>query len=198
VLVRYWFLAVLATWRLAFSRKPKEKGKLDAINQVRTLLLAAWLGVALYFSAVVAPSAFGALRSFGLVNANEIAGTIVTRTLAVVNLSGVVLGLFVLITAFAARNAYKRTTFILQIVLPLVVAVATGVGEWVIAAKMRGLRAAMHGQIDQVPLTDPNRIAFAALHGYSVAALSVAMIAALLFVLLMIFAHRKATPRFTQ
>lgn len=162
------------------------------------MLLAAWLAVALYFSAVVAPSTFGVLRSFGLVNANEIAGTIVTRTLAVVNLSGVLLGLLVLITAVAARNAYKRTAFILQTVLPAIVAVATGVGEWVIAAKMRGLRAAMHGQIDQVPLTDPYRIAFAALHGYSVAALSVAMIAALLFILLMIFAHRKATPILTQ
>ena len=38
----------------------------------------------------------------------------------------------------------------------------------------------MHGQIDQIPLSDPNRIAFAALHGYSVAALSVAIIAGLL------------------
>jgi hypothetical protein len=61
----------------------------------------------------------------------------------------------------------------------------TAGGEWLIAARMRGLRAAMHGQIDQVPLTDPNRMAFAALHGYSVAALSVAMIAALIVVLLM-------------
>lgn len=168
------------------------------INQVRSLLLAAWLGVALYFSAVVAPSAFGALRSFGLINANEIAGTIVTRTLSVVNVSGVLLSLLVLITAFAARNTYKRTAFVLQIVLLGIVAAATGVGEWVIAARMRGLRAAMHGQIDQTPLTDPNRIAFAALHGYSVAALSVAMIAALLVILLMIFARRKATTIATQ
>jgi hypothetical protein len=171
---------------------------LSVIHQVRTLLLAAWLGVAIYFSAVVAPSAFGALRSFGLVNANEIAGTIVTRTLSVVNLGGVWLSLLVLITAFPAKNTYKRAVFLLQIVLLAIVAAATGVGEWLIAARMRGLRAAMHGQIDQVPLTDPNRVAFAALHGYSVAALSVAMIAALLAILLMIFAHRKATTRSTQ
>jgi hypothetical protein len=162
------------------------------------MLLAAWLGVAIYFSAVVAPSAFSALRSFGLVNANEIAGTIVTRTLSVVNVSGVFLSLLVLITAFAVRNTYKRTVLILQNVLLAIIALATGVGEWVIAARMRGLRAAMHGQIDQVPLTDPNRIAFAALHGYSVAALSVAMIAALLAILLMIFARGKATPTPTQ
>jgi hypothetical protein len=58
---------------------------LTVINNIRMLLLAAWLGVAIYFSAVVAPSAFGVLRSFGLPNAHEIAGTIVTRTLSVVN-----------------------------------------------------------------------------------------------------------------
>ena len=72
-----------------------------------------------------------------------------------------------------------------QLFLLMVVAVATAVGEWVIAARMRGLRLAMHGQIDQVPLSDPNRIAFAALHGYSVAALGIAMIASLLVILFM-------------
>ena len=170
---------------------------MNVTNQIRTLLLAAWLGVAIYFSAVVAPSAFGALRSFGLPNAGEIAGTIVTRTLSVVNLSGVVISLLVLVTTFAARNAYKRAAFILQNVLLAMVAFATAAGEWIIAARMRGLRAAMRGQIDQVPLTDPNRMAFAALHGYSVAALSVAMIAALLVILLMIFARGKATTTST-
>ena len=56
---------------------------------------------------------------------------------------------------------------------------------------MRGLRAAMNGQIDHVPLTDPNRIAFAALHGYSVAALGVAIIAALVVIVLMVVSREK-------
>jgi hypothetical protein len=171
---------------------------LGVVNQVRILLLAAWLGVAIYFSAVVAPSAFGVLRSFSIANANEIAGAIVTRSLAVVNWSGLILSLLSLVITLLLRNVYKRTPFILQSVLLIIVALATSVGEWVIAAKMRGLRAAMHGQIDLIPLTDPNRLAFAALHGYSVAALSVAMIAALLAILLMTFARGKATPKLTQ
>lgn len=155
------------------------------------LLLAAWLGVALYFSAVVAPSAFGVLRSFGLVNASEIAGTIVSRSLSVINKSGLLIGLLLLITAPAVKKGYARASFVLHNVLLVIVTVSSGVGEWVIAAKMRGLRAAMHGQIDQVPLTDPNRIAFAALHGYSVVALSVAMMAALIVVLLMVFSRER-------
>jgi hypothetical protein len=153
---------------------------LPFLNQVRMFLLAAWLGAAIYFSVVVAPSVFGVLRSFSLTNANEIAGTIVTRTLSVVNTSGFVLSLLLLITTFALKKNYGRTSLILQIALLMIVAVATGLGEWVIAARMRGLRAAMHGQIDQVALSDPNRIAFAALHSYSVSALGIAMIAGLL------------------
>ena len=153
---------------------------LSFINQLRLFLLAAWLGAAIYFSAVVAPSVFGVLRSFSLTNANEIAGTIVTRTLSVVNTSGFIVSLLLLLTAFALRKNYGRTPFILQIALLMIIAVATGLGEWVIAARMRGLRAAMHGQIDQVALSDPNRIAFAALHSYSVSALGIAIIAGLL------------------
>lgn len=156
-------------------------------NHVRTLLLAAWLGAAIYFSTVVAPTAFGVLRSFGLANASEIAGTIVTRTLSVVNKSGLLLSLLLLITGLAFKKYYGRASFVLQNVLLSVVAISTGTGEWVIAAKMRGLRAAMQGQIDQTPLNDPNRIAFAMLHRYSVAALGIAMMAALVVILLMVF-----------
>lgn len=73
----------------------------------------------------------------------------------------------------------------------ITVAVLTAGGEWLIAARMRGLRATMNGQIDQVPLTDPNRQAFAALHVYSVAALSIAMIAALVVILLIVVSRER-------
>jgi hypothetical protein len=161
---------------------------LTVINNIRMLLLGAWLGAAIYFSAVVAPSTFAVLRSFTLPNTREIAGTIVTRTLSVVNLSGFVFSLLLLVGAFVLKRSYGRTAFILQTVLLIIVAASTGLGEWVIAARMRGLRASMHGQIDQVPLTDPNRVAFAALHGYSVAALGIAIIAGL--ILFFVIANR--------
>ncbi len=150
------------------------------LNQVRVLLLAAWLGTAIYFSAVVAPTVFGVLRSFSLTNANEIAGTVVTRTLAVVNIGGFVLSILLLASTFVLKKSYGRASFILQIVLLAIVAAATGLGEWVIASRMRGLRVVMRGQIDQMALTDPNRVAFAALHGYSVTALGTAIIAGLI------------------
>ncbi|HCX31609.1 MAG TPA: hypothetical protein DHU55_17835 [Blastocatellia bacterium] len=153
---------------------------LAILNNIRMLLLASWLGAAVFFSAVVAPSAFHVLRALDLTNASEIAGTIVTRTLSVVNTSGLVVSLLLLVTALALKESYGQARFVIQIVLLLIVAATTAVGQWVIAAKMRGLRAAMHAPIDQVAASDPNRIAFAALHGYSVAAHGVAIIAGLI------------------
>jgi hypothetical protein len=153
---------------------------MSTLNNIRLLLLASWLGAAIFFSAAVAPSAFRVLRAFNVPNASEIAGAIVTRTLSVVNTSGFIFSLLLLLTAFLLKKGYTRRAFLLQTVLLLIVAITTGVGEWVIAAKMRGLRAALHTTIDQLPAGDPSRVAFDALHGYSVTALSIAIIAALI------------------
>lgn len=147
-------------------------------------MLAAWLGVALFFGAVVAPAAFGVLRSFGLPNASEIAGSIVTRSLGVVNVAGFVIALFLLVTAFVRRGSQARWSFIVECVCIVLIAVTTSVGHWVIAARMRALRTAMVLPIDQIAADDARRIAFNALHGYSVNALGIAMIAGLVALVL--------------
>ena len=63
---------------------------MSTLNNIRLLLLASWLGAAVFFSAAVAPSAFRVLKAFSLPNASEMAGAIVTRTLSVINTSGFV------------------------------------------------------------------------------------------------------------
>src|SRR5688572_20879197 len=128
------------------------------------LLIAAWLGAAIFFSAVVAPSAFSVLRSFNVPNATEIAGTIVNRTLSVVNTAGFFISLLSIVVAVAIRKRYGSRAFIVQLMLLVLMALATGIGQWVIAARMRTLRQAMGIPIDQVSLADANRVAFAALH----------------------------------
>ena len=148
-------------------------------------MLACWFGAALFFGAVVAPAAFGVLRSFGLPNANEIAGSIVTRSLSVVNIVGFFIALLLLITLILRRNASGRLSFIVECICLAVIALATAVGHWVIAARMRALRAAMVLPIDQIAADDPRRVAFNHLHGYSVNALGLAMIAALVIMVLM-------------
>ena len=151
----------------------------------RLVLLSLWLGAAIFFSVAVAPAAFGVLRSFGLPNASEIAGTIVTRTLSVINLSGFAIGLVLLLTLFIRRQQTGRLAVLIECVCLGIIVTATGVGHWLIAARMRTLRAAMYLPIDQVAIDDPRRIAFNSLHGYSVNALGLAMIAALIAIVLM-------------
>jgi len=148
------------------------------------VLLTLWLGAALFFGAVVAPAVFVVLRSFALPNSGEIAGTIVTRTLSVVNIAGFLIGVFLLLTLFARRAGPGRPAFIVEFFCLAIVVMATGIGHWLIAARMRALRAAMVLPIDLVPVDDPRRIAFSSLHGYSVTALGLAMIAALIAIAL--------------
>jgi hypothetical protein len=144
-----------------------------------------WLGVALFFSAVVAPAAFGVLRSFAVPNSSEIAGAIVNRSLSVVNIAGFVVGLVLVITLLIRRGSAGRIAFLVQLICVSILTVGTAVGHWVIAARIRAIRAAISVPIDQLADGDPNRVAFNSLHGYSVNALGLAMIAALIAIVLM-------------
>ncbi len=150
------------------------------LNEIRFFAVAFWLGAATFFSFVVAPSAFIVLRQFRLPNASEIAGTIVTRSLSVINLSGVFLGLLLLVLTFLTARRIGRIYLIAQLVLFAVITVATSVGHWLIAARMRAIRAGLELPIDQIALDDQRRLAFDNLHHYSVLALGVAMLAALI------------------
>ena len=149
------------------------------VNCVRVFLLAAWLGAALFFSAVVAPNVFSVLHSFPLANANEIAGTIVTRTLSVISVGGFVIGLLSLAAIAISKRTVHRFLLGVEVVSLALLTAATAVGHWVIAARMLAMRTAMMIPIDQVMPGDPRRVAFNNLHHYSVVTLGLAMLAAL-------------------
>ncbi|SRR6266571_4898554 len=153
---------------------------MTVVNSVRLFLLGLWLGAALFFSAVVAPSVFSVLRSFHPPNANEIAGTIVTRTLSVINVGGFLIGLLALAAILIFKRDVGRGLFGVEVVSLTLLVITTAVGQWVIAARMLALRAAMVLPIDQVAADDPRRMAFNSLHHYSVASLGVAIIAGLI------------------
>ena len=152
----------------------------EIVRVLRLLLLGLWLGAAIFFGAAVAPALFGVLRGANLANANELAGTIVSRLLSIINRGGFEISLFLIVTSyFMTRNESRLRRFAEMISLAIM-AIMTGVGHWVIAARMTALRAAMQGQIDQIALNDPRRIAFDSLHGYSVAAMGIAIIVGLI------------------
>ena len=150
------------------------------IRQLRLLLLGLWLGAAVFFGAAVARALFNVLRGAGLANANELAGSIVTRLLAIINQGGLEIALFLLVTAFFVNRNQSRLARWAEVLSLAIMAIMTGVSHWVISARMLELRRAMGAPIDQVSPIDPRRMSFDSLHRYSVWVMSVAMIAGLI------------------
>ena len=159
---------------------------------VSLLLLGVWLGAAIFFSAAVAPNVFAVLRGAELPNAATLAGSVVTRLLAIINKGGFEIGLFVLVVSFFTTHRQKLIRQIAEVLSLAIMAIMTAVGHWVIAARMVTLRAAMQLPIDQIAPTDTRRLEFNTLHRYSVAMLGVAIVAALIAFVLM--ASRKSVP----
>jgi hypothetical protein len=157
------------------------------------LLLGVWLGAAVFFGAAVAPTLFGVLRGAQLPNANELAGTMVQRLLAIINRGGFEISLFLLVTGYFTSKKQSRPVRFAEMISLAIMAIMTGVSHWIISARLMALRAAMQAPIDQIAGSDPRRIAFDALHGYSVVAMGVAMVAALLaFFMISIQPHRSS------
>ena len=144
------------------------------VADLRTLLLALWLGAAIFFSFAVAQSAFAVLPS------RELAGNVVNRTLAIVNYSGFVIGLILIATSFISRESVKRVKFLIEQLLLLLLTVACGIGQFVIGARLHALRQQIGRPIDEIAMDDHLRLAFNNLHVYSVIILMMAMIAAII------------------
>lgn len=141
--------------------------------RAQLLLIGGWLGAAVFFSFGVAPAVFRELPS------REMAGIVVQRTLAVINIGGFGIGIVALLLMIMSRRG--RTAFRLGAtsLMLMVLAVATAIGQWVIAAKLHALKMQMGSPIDVIPPTNALRQSFDQLHGYSVMALTVGMVAAL-------------------
>lgn len=144
------------------------------LSDFRILLLGLWLGAACFLSFAVAPSAFAVLPS------RESAGAIVNQTLAIVNYSGIVIGLILLASSYIPKNNFNRVWLWIERILLLVTTAACAFGQFVIGAKLQNLRAVIGRPLEEIALDDPLRIAFNDLHGQSVTILSAAMIAALI------------------
>lgn len=144
------------------------------VTNSRALLIALWLGAACFFSFAAAPSAFAVLPS------REMAGSVVSRTLAIVNFSGIVIGLILLLTTLIKRLDLKPVWLWTERFLLLIMTAACAVGQFVISIWLASVRAQAGKPMEELALDDPLRIQFNALHQYSVWILMAAMIAAVI------------------
>ncbi len=126
------------------------------------LSLVVWLGGLIFFAFVVAPTVFSVLPT------RHLAGSVVTRSLGALHWMGIVSAIVFLATSFvlASVNTGAIHPFATRNVLVYVMLALTCISQFVISAKMSALRASM-GVIDNVPVTDPARIAFNQLHVWS-------------------------------
>ncbi len=155
------------------------------VKCLRLLLLGLWLGAAVFFGAAVAPTVFGVLRGAQLPNANELAGMMVSRLLAIINRGGFEISLFLLVTGYFMNKRESRLVRFAEMISLAIMAIMTGVSHFVISARMLELRAAMQAPIDQIASGDARRVAFDALHHYSVMAMGAAIVAGLVAFLVM-------------
>ncbi|MDQ3323224.1 MAG: DUF4149 domain-containing protein [Acidobacteriota bacterium] len=147
---------------------------MNFFSDIRRLLLILWLGAACFFSFAVAPSAFAVLPS------REVAGAIVSRALAIVNFSGLAVGLILLATSFIKQTGVNRFQLWAERFLLLILMLACAAGQFVIALWLSIIKAQIGRPIDEISVDDPLRIQFNNLHQYSVWVLVAAMIAALM------------------
>jgi hypothetical protein len=143
------------------------------LSNVRLLLLSIWLGSAVFFIAV-AQSAFAVLPQ------REMAGAVVSRTLAILNFAGLGISVLLLLTSFLGAKTIHRVSVWTERFLLLVVAATCAVGQFVIGLWLAMVRGQMGGRpIDEIPADDPLRLQFNNLHDWSKWVLMTGMIAAL-------------------
>lgn len=152
-------------------------------SDIRLLLLAIWLGAAVFFIAV-------AQSSFAVLPQRELAGAVVNRTLSILNYSGLGISVLLILSSFLGGSAVSKFWLWTERFLLLIVGAACAVGQFVIGLMLISVRAQMGGRpIDEIAVDDPLRIQFNTLHEYSVWVLFVGMAAAL--IVFFIIANRK-------
>ena len=148
----------------------------------QTILLALWLGAALFFVAVVAPAAFAVLP------ARTLAGAIVGRVLPALFYAGAVAGLAVTLLEWRVSPRMAVTG---RMVAGFVTVVSCAIAQLGIAPRIAAIRALSGGSLDSLPAGDARRVAFARLHGLSVLWLAIAALAALIALVLAVRAQRR-------
>lgn len=144
------------------------------LSDIRLLLLAIWLGAAVFFIAV-------AQSSFAVLPQRELAGAVVNRTLTILNYSGLGISVLLILSSILGGSAVSKFWLWTERFLLLIVGAACAVGQFVIGLMLLSLRSQMGGRpIDEISFDDPLRVQFNTLHEYSVWVLFVGMAAALI------------------
>jgi len=132
------------------------------LRYLMLLSLIVWLGGLIFFAFVVAPTAFSVLPT------RHLAGNIVARSLYSLHWMGLVAGIVYLASSviYGRLSSGTLAPFAARHWIVVLMLALTLVSQFGVIPRMDTLRAAM-GEIDSVPLDNPARLQFDALHVWS-------------------------------
>ncbi|HQR32543.1 MAG TPA: DUF4149 domain-containing protein [Blastocatellia bacterium] len=147
-------------------------------QKTRIALLSCWLGVMAFFSFVVAPAAFKVLPT------QHLAGQVVSRTLGVTEVIGLIIGGVLLVLLLAARGR-KTKAFQFELAVVALMTAAMAMSK-VVSGWMHSLRLQAGEGLYALPMSDPVRSSFDRLHKYSVGLTGLAMLGAIVLIVILI------------
>jgi len=132
------------------------------LRYLMLLSLVVWVGGGIFFASVLAPTAFQVLPN------SHLAGNVVGRALGKLHWIAIVSGLVFLISSLVHSRLMHGTAhvFAMRNLLVCVMLVLTLVSQFWIIPRMDTLRASV-GDFAAVPLNNPQRVQFDALHVWS-------------------------------
>jgi uncharacterized membrane protein len=143
------------------------------------LSLICWIGGLVFFAFVVAPTAFSVLPS------THLAGNVVGRALGKLHWIGIVSGIVFLGSSLLYSRLVDGTphVFAARHVLLCLMLALTLISQFGIIPRMDVLRASL-GEVRSVPIDNPERVQFDALHAWSTRVESVVLLLGLVVVCL--------------
>lgn len=135
---------------------------MSILRFLMVLSLVVWIGGLVFFAFVLAPTAFGVLPD------THLAGNVVGRALGKLHWIAIVAAIVFLLSSLLYSYLTQGTAhvFAMRHILICLMLALTLVSQFWIIPRMDTLRAQV-GDFAQVPLTDPARVQFDALHVWS-------------------------------
>jgi uncharacterized membrane protein len=126
------------------------------------LSLVCWIGGLIFFAFVVAPTAFSVLPT------SHLAGNVVGRSLGKLHWIGFISGIVFLVSSLLYSRFTDGTAHVFAVrhVLLCLMLALTLISQFGIIPRMDALRASL-GEVRSVPLDNPERVQFDALHVWS-------------------------------
>jgi hypothetical protein len=132
------------------------------LRYLMLLALIVWIGGVIFFAAVVTRTAFSVLPT------HHLAGNVVNRSLTSLHWMGLVSGFVFLMSSLLYSRLHQGSTnpFAWRHILICVMLALTLISQFGVSPRMSTLRASM-GDMDTLSASDPARVEFNSLHGWS-------------------------------